>query len=165
MYIHLFRYTYILLFIIINVCIYRYGIAYLINSSWIVLFFRFEYDELVTSQVLGMFYTCFPSYNPAHRGAPAPPSSVEMKSNHHSNKINQSSSSFKEWHLASGHEQAPQLHVQSVIPALVDKATAKRLTGHLFDESKFDLNADKESGTITREQFMARCHEKRGVNF
>lgn len=128
--------------------LFRYGIAYLVNSSWLVVFFRFGADLYITDNVLKLFYFMFPSF---HQNVNESSSETEIVVG--ANKMNTDG-------LVSKHEQGEHFHIQSVIPAQVDKQTAKRLSGHLFDEASFDLNADKESCTISREQFVAKCHEK-----
>jgi hypothetical protein len=60
--------------------------------------------------------------------------------------------------LESMHEQNHDAHVTNVIPDKIDKATAKRLSGHLFNEDKFNSAQDDE-GFITREDFLNRVHE------
>jgi P-type Cu+ transporter len=68
-------------------------------------------------------------------------------------------STSKSYELYTAHDQSVHYHIQSVIPEKITKEKAKRLSGHLFDEANFDNHADKETGTITREQFTAGCHE------
>ena len=59
--------------------------------------------------------------------------------------------------LASSHSQDYEKHFSNIVPELVDKATAKRMSGHAFNESAFDAIA--VNGKITRADFLANKHE------
>ena len=59
--------------------------------------------------------------------------------------------------LTSSHSQDYDAHFSNIVPELVDKATAKRMSGHAFSETAFDAVA--VDGKITRADFLANKHE------